>query len=77
VLANWYGRHVLVFFLDSTKSELSPFNDFMVAMFVLKKSSETLPLCPKRREHDVTTYYENPSSMKLLIIIFSNNILLI
>ena len=40
-------------FFGFDKSELSPLNDFMVAMFVLKKSSETLPLCPKRRDHSI------------------------
>ena len=54
VLANRYGRHVLVFFLDSTNLSYRLWMILcMVAMFVLKKSSETLPLCPKRRDHSI------------------------
>ena len=42
------------FFLDSTNLSYRLWMILcMVAMFVLKKSSETLPLCPKRRDHSI------------------------
>ena len=85
MLANRYGRYVLVFFFGFDKSELSPLNDFMHGSYVCSKKKFRNPalVSKEKRSHyyekrdDVTTYYENPSSTKLLIIIFINNILLI
>ena len=52
VLANRYGRHVLVFFWIRQIWVIA-FEWFYGSYVCSKKSSETLPLCPKRRDHSI------------------------